>query len=74
MRNYVDLEEVKSLIEIKSRIVYNWLHKFGFEYKDVNKDVFVDKYEWPDVFEDHKKFLGMIKELKPYLIQFDKMG
>lgn len=52
----------------------NWLHRLGFEYKDVKKDVFVDGHERPDVVEDRKKFLHKTEELKPYLVEFNEDG
>ena len=74
MRDYVNLEGIQSSIEIKSRIARNWLHKLGFEYKDVKKDVFIDGHERPNVFKDRKKFLSTMKDLEPYLVEFEKDG
>ena len=74
MRDYVNLEGIQSPIEIKSRTARNWLHKLGFEYKDVKKDVFVDGHERPDVVEDRKKFLSTMKDLEPYLVEFEEDG
>lgn len=44
----------------------------GFEYKNVKKDIFIDEYERSDVVEDCKRFLNKMRELKPYLVGFDK--
>lgn len=74
MRDYVNLEGVQSPIEIKSRTARNWLHKLGFEYKDVKKDVFVDGHERPNVMENCKKFLSTMKDLEPYLVKFEEDG
>ena len=74
MRNYVNLEGIQSPIEIKSGIARNWLHKLGFEYKNIKKDVFVDGHEQLDVIEDCKKFLNTIKDLEPYLVEFEEDG
>ena len=74
MRDYVNLEGVQSPIEIKSRTARNWLHKLGFEYKDVKKDVFVYGHERPDMVEDRKKFLSTMKDLEPYLVEFEEDG
>ena len=45
LRKYVSPEGVQTPIEIKSRTARNLLHKLGFEYKDLKKDVFVDRHE-----------------------------
>ena len=50
----------------------NWLHKLGFEYKDVKKDVFVDGHERPNVAEAREKFLNTMKDLEPYLVEFEE--
>lgn len=65
-------EKVQTPIEIKSRTVCKWLYKLGFKYKNVKKNVFVDKYEQPDVVEDCEKFLNIMKDLKPYLVEFEE--
>lgn len=36
--------------------------------------MFINEHERPDVVEDHKVFLEKMKELKPYMIDFDKNG
>ena len=74
MHNYVNSEKIQSPIEIKSRTARNWLYKLGFEYKDVRKDVFIDGHEQPDVIEDRKKFLNTMKDLEPYLVEFEEDG
>lgn len=72
MRIYVSPERVQTPIEIKSRTMYKWLYKLRFEYKDVRKDVFIDRYKRPDMVEDCEKFLNTIKDLDPYLVEFEK--
>lgn len=74
MRNYVNLEGVQSPIEIKSRTARNWLHKLGFEYKDIKKGVFVYGHERPNVVKDRNKFLRTMKDLAPYLVKFEEDG
>ena len=74
LRTYVSPEKVQTPIEIKSRTARKWLHKLGFEYKDVKKDVFVDGHERLDVVEDREKFLNMMKDLEPYLVEFEQDG
>ena len=36
--------------------------------------MFIDGHERPDVIEDRKNFLKVMKELEPYLMEFDKTG
>ena len=40
----------------------------------MKKDVFVDRHKQSDVEEDYKRFLNKMKDLKPYLIEFNKNG
>lgn len=72
LRKYINSKEVQTLIKIKSKTACNWLYKFGFEYKNIKKYVFIDKYEGPDIVEDYDKFLNIIKNLKLYLIEFEE--
>lgn len=36
--------------------------------------MFIDGHKRPDVIEDRKHFLQVMKELEPYLVEFDKTG
>lgn len=74
LRDYVNLEGEKFPIEIKSRIGWNWFHWLGFKYKDIKKDVFVDKHEQTDMVEDQKRFLKKMKKLKSYMVEFNENG
>lgn len=74
LRDYVNPKGFQAPVEIKSRTARRWLHKLGFEYKDVKKDVFVDGHERPDVIEDREQFLKTKKELEPYLVEFEEDG
>ena len=40
----------------------------------MKKDVFVDRHERPDVVEDRERFLKTMKELEPYLVEFEEDG
>ena len=51
-----------------------WLYKLGYEYKDVRKDIFVNRHERSDVVEDCKNFLLKMEELKPYVVEFKEDG
>ena len=70
----MDLEGVETPIVIWSRTTRKWLYKLGYEYKDVYKDVFINGHEQSDVVEDCKVFLNKMKELKPYIVEFDEDG
>ena len=74
LKGYINPEGNTNSIEIKSRTAQKWLHRIGFEYKDVKKDVFVDGYERSDVIEDRKRFLKKMEELKSYLVEFNEDG
>lgn len=43
-------------------------------YKNICKEVFVDRHEQSNVVEDCANFLKKIKELKSYMIEFFKDG
>lgn len=57
---YVNPEGIYTPITIWSRTVRTWLNKLGFEYKNVQKSVFIDRHERPDVVEDRSNFLKKI--------------
>lgn len=59
---------------ICSRTTWQWLYKLAYKYKNVCKNVFVDGHKPTDVSEDHKIFLEKMKELKPYIVEFDELG
>lgn len=52
LRDYVNPKNIQTSIEIKLQIIGNSFYKLGFKYKDMKKDMFVDKNEQPDVVED----------------------
>ena len=74
LRTYVSPEGIETPIVICSRIARKWLGKLGYEYKDVRKDVFVDRHERANVVEDCKNFLKRLEELKPYIVEFEEDG
>lgn len=43
-------------------------------YKNVRKDVFVDRHERSNVVEDRTNFLRKMEELKPYMVEFNEDG
>jgi hypothetical protein len=59
---------------IKSRTARNWLHRLGYSWKDIKKGVFYDGHERPDVVQARKEFLQELKEMEPYLVEFNPDG
>lgn len=47
---------------ICERTAISWLHKLGYQCKDVKKGVYFDGHERPDVVEARTKFLQQMKE------------
>ena len=74
MKEYVNSKGISNPIKIKSRTARNWLYKLDFEYKDVKKDVFIDGHERPDIIQNRENFLKVMKELEPYLVEFNEDG
>ena len=73
-KNYISLQGVETPIVIRSRTARAWIRKLGNMYKDVRKNIFVDRHEQPDVIEDCASFLRKIEELKLYIVEFDQDG
>lgn len=71
LKNYVNSQEIKTPIAIRSCIAQIWLYKLGYIYENVHKDIFVDEYEQLDVIKDHANFLKKMEELKLYIVEFD---
>lgn len=42
------------------------------KYKNIKKDVFIDRYKRRNIVSDYKNLLKVIKELKPYLVKCNK--
>jgi hypothetical protein len=59
---------------IKSRTARNWLHRLGYSWRDIKKGVFIDGHERPDVIQSRWEFLGQMKDLEPYLVEFNADG
>ena len=51
------LELTEKKASICEHTAVNWLHKLGYECKDVKKGIYVDSHERSDVVENQKKFL-----------------
>ena len=74
LRDYINPKGEKSPVKIKLHMTRNWLHRPGFKYKNIKKDVFVNEHEQPDVIEDRERFLKIMEELKPYMVGFNEDG
>lgn len=74
LKNYINLQEIGTLIVICLHIVQPWLHKLRYLYKDLCKNVFVKSDKQSDVVENRANFLNQIEELKPYMVEFIMMA
>lgn len=70
MEIYVDLQGVETPIVIYLYTAQRWLNKLNYKYKDVRKDVFVDKYKQSNIVKDCKNFPKKMKKLKSYMVEF----
>lgn len=74
LKIYFSSQGVKTLIMICLRIAQKWLWNLEYEYKNVSKDLFVDRCERSYFAEDYKNFLKKKKEFKPYVVEFKEDG
>ena len=74
LKAYVNPKGTENPVTICSQTAKKCLNKLGYKYRHVGKNVFIDGHERPDVIEDRKNFLKVMKELEPYLVEFDKTG
>ena len=51
---------------------YKYLYQREYNYKNLHKDIFIDKYKQWNIIENYKIFLNKIEKLKSYIIEFDK--
>lgn len=66
----MDPYKVETPIVIYLHTAQRWLCKLSYEYKDVHKDVFVNRHKRSDVIEDRKNFFKKIEKFKPYMVEF----
>lgn len=59
---------------IRSRTARRWLNQLGYKWQNVQKGVFTDGHERPDVIEYRKTFLADMSALLPYLVEFQEDG
>ena len=65
LKAYVNPEKIEVPIEICSYTAQSWLNKLGYEYKDICKNIFIDRHKQFDVIEDRANFLKVLEDLKP---------
>lgn len=59
---------------ICSRITQKQLNKLRYEYNDICKNVFINRYKQANIIEDYKNFFKRLEEPKFYMIGFEKNG
>ena len=59
-------------IHIQSRIARKWLNRLGYKYHNIGKNVFINGHKRSNVIKDRETFLETMKNLSPYLVEFDK--
>ena len=74
LKNYVNPQRIKTPVTICLRTARHGLNKLGCKYREIQKGVFVDGYEQPDVVEDCQRFLKIMEDLKPYMVEFEANG
>lgn len=74
LQDYVNSEGIRNPITIRSRTARKWLNRLGYKYRYIGKNVFVDGHERLDVVKDRENFLETMKNLTPYLVEFDENG
>lgn len=58
---------------LSSRAAVNWLHRLGYNYKQVKKGLYYDGHEDPEVIEYRQQiFLLILDELKPKMVQWNE--
>lgn len=72
LKNYVNPEEIKVLIEVHLYITQFELNKLGYKFKNRSKNVFINKHKQPNIMKDCANFFKVIKDLKPYIVKFKK--
>lgn len=74
LKEYVNPKGTKTPVKIQSRTARKWLNKLRYKYRHIGKNVFIDGHKQADIIDDRKKFLQIMEELEPYLVEFDEDG
>lgn len=59
---------MKLLIQVCLYTIWSWLNKLGYEYKDVCKDIFIERYKQLNLVKDCANFLKIMEDLKSYIV------
>lgn len=71
--NRLDSDESKWSLTARSAV--NWLHRLGFDYKEVRHGLYKDGHERTDVLiYRNDKFLPELEQLKPRLLEWNESG
>jgi hypothetical protein len=57
---------------IRARVARRWLHRLGYNWREVRKGIYIDGHERADVVEYRKFFLDYLNSLGLYLVEFDE--
>lgn len=68
--NLVDSSNRSEKTVIKPCTTHIYLNKLGYQYIDIKKGVFFNRYKWPDIVEYRAQFLKELEALSPYLVEF----
>ena len=70
-----ELNEDPAKWSISSRAAVDWLHKLGYDWKEVRKGLFKDGHERDDVLQYRQDyFLPYLESLKSRIVQWDEKG
>lgn len=72
MKTYVNLKNIEIAIMICLYITQKKLYKLRYEYKNIYKNIFIDKYKQSNIIKVYKIFWNKIKKLKLYIVKFNK--
>lgn len=64
------MEKVAVSIKIYSQTAEIWLNKLGYKYKNLCKNIFINRQKQPDIVKNYTNFSKLIKDLKSYIIEF----
>ncbi|CAG8500594.1 9239_t:CDS:2 [Scutellospora calospora] len=62
--------EASTIVAEAAEKARNWLEAFGFEYSEVRKGMYIDRYECADVVAYHERFLERMAEYETHMIVF----
>ena len=74
MKAYENTQGIEISIIICLHTARRWLGKLGYKYKNMRKDVLIDRHKQSDIVKDCKNFFKNIKELKPCMVEFEEGG